>query len=562
MDDLVEEALRGAALWDEVKDKLKQSAYGLSGGQQQRLCIARTIATKPDVILMDEPCSALDPIATARIEDLMLELRDDYTIVIVTHNMQQAARVSDRTAFFTARPDETTGNRTGLLVEFDQTTQDLHQPRRQAHRGLHLRPLRLSSRRDPARRHTVRSIATGPCDVPGAPGRLVLPPLGEVGRWGRRRRRTPLPGMERSLLASRRTATRAARASAPRRAPSTGSAGRGRQRSRQAVRRAASTPAEVAARNVAARPVVEPAARGQSPAWCDGAAGRGRRSGAAAVFDGRAAGGACSTASRALAGGRADERSTPTGWPGVGPARRSGSARAVVASTSARPRRLARRATRPSAWRRTPTWPVRGRAPCDAALWATTGSSRLRWLLTMVVRARAGHPPRADRAARWLRVRRDRAAASSTPCSTARTLHRRRPVARGPGRGVVGEYRRRGLHLSPRSEALRRRRATDLRPSTSSRSTSRRDWSSDDRRRSTTRGAQNVRAGARLPAERRHPPATPGGAPAHRRLRRALRVAARRLLRPASSAPLVARGVRRVVPDVIRCRGRVAVPDR
>jgi phosphate transport system ATP-binding protein len=121
MDDLVEEALNGAALWDEVKDKLKQSAYGLSGGQQQRLCIARTIATRPDVILMDEPCSALDPIATSRIEDLMLELRSDYTIIIVTHNMQQAARVSDRTAFFTARPDETTGNRTGLLVEFDQT---------------------------------------------------------------------------------------------------------------------------------------------------------------------------------------------------------------------------------------------------------------------------------------------------------------------------------------------------------------------------------------------------------------------------------------------------------
>ena len=128
MDDLVEEALNGAALWDEVKDKLKQSAYGLSGGQQQRLCIARTIATKPDVILMDEPCSALDPIATARIEDLMLGLREDYTIIIVTHNMQQAARVSDRTAFFTARPDETTGNRTGLLVEFDQTARIFSNP--------------------------------------------------------------------------------------------------------------------------------------------------------------------------------------------------------------------------------------------------------------------------------------------------------------------------------------------------------------------------------------------------------------------------------------------------
>ncbi len=128
MDDLVEEALKGAALWDEVKDKLKQSAYGLSGGQQQRLCIARTIATRPDVILMDEPCSALDPIATARIEDLMVGLRADYTIIIVTHNMQQAARVSDRTAFFTARPDETTGNRTGLLVEFNQTSKIFANP--------------------------------------------------------------------------------------------------------------------------------------------------------------------------------------------------------------------------------------------------------------------------------------------------------------------------------------------------------------------------------------------------------------------------------------------------
>ena len=128
MDDLVEEALRSAALWDEVKDKLKQSAYGLSGGQQQRLCIARTIATKPDVILMDEPCSALDPIATARVEDLMVELRDDYTLIVVTHNMQQAARVSDRTAFFTARPDETTGNRTGLLVEYDLTSKIFSNP--------------------------------------------------------------------------------------------------------------------------------------------------------------------------------------------------------------------------------------------------------------------------------------------------------------------------------------------------------------------------------------------------------------------------------------------------
>jgi phosphate transport system ATP-binding protein len=120
MDDLVEEALIGAALWDEVKDKLKQSALALSGGQQQRLCIARTIAVRPEVVLMDEPCSALDPIATARIEDLMHELVKDYTIIIVTHNMQQAARVSDRTAFFTADVDAH-GERHGRLVEYDLT---------------------------------------------------------------------------------------------------------------------------------------------------------------------------------------------------------------------------------------------------------------------------------------------------------------------------------------------------------------------------------------------------------------------------------------------------------
>ena len=120
LDDTVEQALRAAALWDEVKDKLKQNAYGLSGGQQQRLCIARAIATRPDVLLMDEPCSALDPIATSKIEDLMGELVRDFTIVIVTHNMQQAARVSHRTAFFTAQPDEH-GNRVGSLVEVDRT---------------------------------------------------------------------------------------------------------------------------------------------------------------------------------------------------------------------------------------------------------------------------------------------------------------------------------------------------------------------------------------------------------------------------------------------------------
>jgi phosphate transport system ATP-binding protein len=121
MDDLVEQALRGAALWDEVKNSLDESALALSGGQQQRLCIARAIANEPDVILMDEPCSALDPIATLKIEELMRELRDDYTIVIVTHNMQQAARVSDWTAFLTVDVEETTGDRTGELVEFDRT---------------------------------------------------------------------------------------------------------------------------------------------------------------------------------------------------------------------------------------------------------------------------------------------------------------------------------------------------------------------------------------------------------------------------------------------------------
>ncbi len=120
MDDLVEECLHRAGLWDEVKDKLKESGMALSGGQQQRLCIARAIATKPDVILMDEPCSSLDPIATSKIEDLMQELVSDYTIVIVTHNMQQAARASDRTAFFTVDVRED-GARTGTIVEYAPT---------------------------------------------------------------------------------------------------------------------------------------------------------------------------------------------------------------------------------------------------------------------------------------------------------------------------------------------------------------------------------------------------------------------------------------------------------
>jgi len=122
LDEVVETSLKRAALWDEVKNKLKDSAYSLSGGQQQRLCIARALAVDPEVILMDEPCSALDPIATSKIEDLMRQLEDDYTIVIVTHNMQQAARVSDRTAFFTAEVESDHGDhRFGRLVEYGDT---------------------------------------------------------------------------------------------------------------------------------------------------------------------------------------------------------------------------------------------------------------------------------------------------------------------------------------------------------------------------------------------------------------------------------------------------------
>ena len=121
LDEVVEKALRGAALWDEVKDRLKDNAFGLSGGQQQRLCIARCIAVEPDVILMDEPCSALDPISTGKIEDLMIELKEQFSIVIVTHNMQQAARVSDRTAFLMVELDAEEHNRWGRLVEYDVT---------------------------------------------------------------------------------------------------------------------------------------------------------------------------------------------------------------------------------------------------------------------------------------------------------------------------------------------------------------------------------------------------------------------------------------------------------
>jgi phosphate transport system ATP-binding protein len=129
LDAIVEKSLRRAGLWEEVKDRLAAPGTSLSGGQQQRLCIARAIATDPDVILMDEPCSALDPIATGRIEDLMHELRDTYSIVIVTHNMQQAARVSDRTAFFSVQQKDENSDRTGVLVEYGMTTQIFEQPK-------------------------------------------------------------------------------------------------------------------------------------------------------------------------------------------------------------------------------------------------------------------------------------------------------------------------------------------------------------------------------------------------------------------------------------------------
>ena len=137
LDDKVEAALRGAALWDEVKDRLNELAFNLSGGQQQRLCIARALATDPEILLFDEPTSALDPIATASIEELIAELKKKVTILIVTHNMQQAARVSDYTAYMYL----------GKLIEFGRHRRALHQAEEQADRGLHHRPVRLSARR-------------------------------------------------------------------------------------------------------------------------------------------------------------------------------------------------------------------------------------------------------------------------------------------------------------------------------------------------------------------------------------------------------------------------------
>ncbi|AFY85684.1 MAG: Phosphate import ATP-binding protein PstB 3 [Chroococcidiopsis cubana SAG 39.79] len=131
MDELVERAIRQAALWDEVKDKLKQSGLSLSGGQQQRLCIARALAIEPEVILMDEPCSALDPISTLRVEELLMELKEKYTIIIVTHNMQQASRVSDMTAFYNAQATEK-GGKMGYLVEYNPTEVIFQSPEQQA----------------------------------------------------------------------------------------------------------------------------------------------------------------------------------------------------------------------------------------------------------------------------------------------------------------------------------------------------------------------------------------------------------------------------------------------
>ena len=129
LDELVEKSLRRAALWDEVKDKLKASGFSLSGGQQQRLCIARTIASEPEIVLMDEPCSALDPISTIKVEELMRELKENYTIIIVTHNMQQATRVADYTAFFNAEVTQEKGGKIGYLAEYNDTSVIFGSPR-------------------------------------------------------------------------------------------------------------------------------------------------------------------------------------------------------------------------------------------------------------------------------------------------------------------------------------------------------------------------------------------------------------------------------------------------
>ena len=174
-DGIVERALRGAHLWDEVKDRLDKPGTGLSGGQQQRLCIARAIAVEPEVLLMDEPCSALDPVATLAIEDLIGELKSKYTIVIVTHNMQQAARASDLTAFFNL---EETG-KPGRLVEIGPTEKIFTQPAREGDRGLRQRPLRLRAATDGARRDAQR--------IPGGTRQRSRPALSTASTSSARR---------------------------------------------------------------------------------------------------------------------------------------------------------------------------------------------------------------------------------------------------------------------------------------------------------------------------------------------------------------------------------------
>ena len=183
----VEQALSGAALWDEVKDKLHKSGLSLSGGQQQRLCIARAIATEPEVLLMDEPCSALDPIATRKIEELMLELKKRYTIAIVTHNLQQAQRVADNTGFLYV--DTTQGGRTGYLVEFGDSKQIFRGPAREAHAGLHSRASSASEVRDMNVRALAAAIALAVmlagCAAPDREDADPTPPAGRRAPEGR-----------------------------------------------------------------------------------------------------------------------------------------------------------------------------------------------------------------------------------------------------------------------------------------------------------------------------------------------------------------------------------------
>ena len=198
LDERVESALRARRLWDEVKDKLDANGLGLSGGQQQRLCIARTVAVKPEVILFDEPCSALDPISTAKIEELIDELKDDYTIVIVTHNMQQAARVSDFTAFMYL----------GELIEFEPDAEIFTAPEGPAHAGLHHRPVRLAS----LQRQTISMTED---ERHAAPHHRLIRCRAQGTRWAGRRDGRPRRELFARTVAKRTVrARRRARASA------------------------------------------------------------------------------------------------------------------------------------------------------------------------------------------------------------------------------------------------------------------------------------------------------------------------------------------------------------